>query len=256
MKSVGEHGKRWIAFGGLFLVFASGAYLRFSGIRWGLDTGYSHNRGFQPDEFVSLRGVLPIDVRAGRLKAQGAYFEGTFNYYLWDIPVVVKESLTGRQHQSATYSKDEFKFALLSGRTMTVAFDLFTALTIFLIIREAGGSCLASILGGFFYCIVPMQVIYAHFMRPHVLINLVFALVFWQSLLLFRNFCWWRFLLIGTLSGLAAATRYPMGIIVALPILLLLFRPVAAGQTRKGPALVVGRRINFWIICWASLFVH
>ena len=58
------------------------AYLRIPGLSWGLSSGYGHDLNFQPDEFVSLRGVLQLDLLAGRIKTPGAYFEGTFNYYL------------------------------------------------------------------------------------------------------------------------------------------------------------------------------
>src|SRR6266480_6888798 len=62
-----------------------GAYLRVAGLTWGLNSGYGHDLNFQPDEFVSLRGVLQLDLLAGNIKAPGAYFEGTFNYYVWAV---------------------------------------------------------------------------------------------------------------------------------------------------------------------------
>jgi hypothetical protein len=65
------------------------AYLRIPGLSWGLSSGYGHDLNFQPDEFVSLRGVLQLDLLAGRIKTPGAYFEGTFNYYLWAVPQAV-----------------------------------------------------------------------------------------------------------------------------------------------------------------------
>ncbi len=39
-----------------------------------------------PDELISLRGILQIDLLRGQIKAPLAYFEGTFNYYLWALP--------------------------------------------------------------------------------------------------------------------------------------------------------------------------
>src|ERR1700755_957289 len=42
-----------------------GAYLRVTGLSWGLNSGYGHDLNFQPDEFVSLRGVLQLDLLAG-----------------------------------------------------------------------------------------------------------------------------------------------------------------------------------------------
>jgi hypothetical protein len=58
-------------FSGLLLL---AAYLRITGLSWGLSSGYGHELNFQPDEFVSLRGVLELDLLAGRIKAPDAYF--------------------------------------------------------------------------------------------------------------------------------------------------------------------------------------
>lgn len=70
-------------FAGLLLL---ATYLRLTGLAWGLNGGYGHDRNLQPDEFVSLRGVLQLDLLKGRITCPGAYFEGTFNYYLWAVP--------------------------------------------------------------------------------------------------------------------------------------------------------------------------
>src|SRR5439155_12942444 len=70
-------------FSGLLLL---AVYLRITGLSWGLCSGYGHDLNFQPDEFVSLRGVLQLDLLAGRIKTPGAYFEGTFNYYFCAVP--------------------------------------------------------------------------------------------------------------------------------------------------------------------------
>src|SRR5881628_1307657 len=78
--------RRVVLFSGLLLL---AAYLRLTGLSWGVSSGYGHDLNFQPDEFVSLRGVLQLDLLAGRLKTPGAYFEGTFNYYLWAVPQAV-----------------------------------------------------------------------------------------------------------------------------------------------------------------------
>src|ERR1700747_2928201 len=73
---------RLALFSGLLLL---AGYLRVMGLSWGLNSGYGHELNFQPDEFISLRGVLELDLLAGHIKAPGAYFEGTFNYYLWAV---------------------------------------------------------------------------------------------------------------------------------------------------------------------------
>ena len=208
-------------FSGLLLL---AGYLRAVGLTWGLDSGYGHDLQFQPDEFVSLQGVLELDLLAGRIKAPGAYFEGTFNYYLWAVPQAVhKLAANKRTSFGSPMSTTEYSNLLYVCRSMSVVFDLCTLVIVFLAIREATQKFYASFVGALCYAVIPMQVIYAHFMRPHVLSNLLCALVIWLSLKLRNSQRWHLIFLVGLLSGLGAATRYPVGLVVVIPCLYLLF---------------------------------
>jgi dolichyl-phosphate-mannose-protein mannosyltransferase len=199
------------------------AYLRL----WGLESGYGHNNNFQPDEFISLRGVLQIDLESGKLKVPGAYFEGTFNYYLWALPLVARDVTTTTKYAPGQQpSAEKFRFLLYSGRLMSVAFDLATILVIFFIIGNVTGAFMPAIVGSFLYSIAPMQVIYSHFMRTHLLSNLLCSLVILLSLKARRHRRWWLFLFIGILCGLGMATRYPVGVIAVIPCLILMFQKV------------------------------
>src|SRR5207253_11276702 len=108
-------------------------------------------------------------------------------------------------------------------RWMSILFDLCSIVIVFLAIREASQNFYASLVGALCYAVLPMQVIYAHFMRTHILINLLCALVIWLSLKLRKSQPWPLLLLVGLMSGLVAATRYPVGLIVVIPWLYLLF---------------------------------
>jgi hypothetical protein len=208
-------------FAGLLLL---GAYLRITGLTWGLTSGYGHLRNFQPDEFVSLRGVLQIDLLTGGLKAPGAYFEGTFNYYLWAVPqAILKISGKKDARPAASINAKDQSDLLYICRWMSVLFDLCTIVVVFLAIREARQNFYAALVGALCYAVLPMQVIYAHFMRTHILSNLLCALVIWLSLKLRKSQRWQLLFTVGVISGLGAATRYPVGIIVVIPCLYLLF---------------------------------
>ena len=207
-------------FSGLLLL---AAYLRITGLSWGLNSGYGHDLNFQPDEFVSLRGVLQLDLLAGRIKAPGAYFEGTFNYYLWAVPQAILKILGKKSAAPAdSMTANEQSDLLYICRWISVLFDLCTIVIVFLAIREASRSFYASFVGALCYSVLPMQVIYAHFMRTHILSNLLCALVIWLSLKLRQSQPWQMLLAVGVISGLAAATRYPVGIIVVIPCCYLL----------------------------------
>src|SRR5207249_6565295 len=103
--------RRVVLFSGLLLL---AAYLRLTGLTWGLHSGYGHDLNFQPDEFVSLRGVLQLDLLAGNIKAPGAYFEGTFNYYLWAVPQAVLNltATKDRDFGDSITTKDHSNFFL------------------------------------------------------------------------------------------------------------------------------------------------
>jgi hypothetical protein len=208
-------------FAGLVLL---AAYLRVAGLTWGLNSGYGHDLNFQPDEFVSLRGVLELDLLAGHIKAPGAYFEGTFNYYLWAVPQALLKLTASKNADLNDSTKTQRHSDLLYvSRWMSVLLDLCTIVIVFLAIREATRKFYPSFLGALCYAVLPMQVIYAHFMRTHILSNLLCALVIWLSFRLRKSQSWQLLFLVGLLSGLGAATRYPVGIIAVIPCLYLLF---------------------------------
>ena len=222
---------RPILFAGVLLL---AAYLRITGLAWGLKSGYGHDRNFQPDEFVSLRGVLQLDLPAGRIKDPEAYFEGTFNYYLWALP---KALLRISGEEGAHLSTRAVADLLYVCRWMSVLFDLCTIVVVFLAIMEATNSFSSSLLGALCYAVLPMQVIYAHFMRTHILSNLLCALVIWFSLKFRQSQRWQTLLAVGFICGLGAATRYPVGIIVVIPCFYLLFNDSGNLPDSKNGAL-------------------
>lgn len=201
------------------LVLLLGGYLRAVGLTWGLESGYGHMRNYQPDEFVSLRGVLQVDLLAGKLAAPAAYFEGTFNYYLWAVPVAVTKALHRAVSTSHPPDVVHVRQILYSGRIMTVVFDVVTIAVVFLAVYEATTSFWPGWIASLFYAVIPMQVIYAHFMRTHVLANLLCALVFWLAIKSLRVQKWWMLFTCGILAGLGAATHYPTIVIAAIPCL-------------------------------------
>jgi Dolichyl-phosphate-mannose-protein mannosyltransferase len=208
-------------FAGMLLL---ATYLRVVGLTWGLHSGYGQELNLQPDEFISLRGVRELDLLAGHLKAPGAYFEGTFNYYLWAVPQAV---LKLRANKNAglvdAINAEDVADLLYISRWISVVVDLCTIVIIFLALKEVTQRFYPSLVGALCYVVLPMQVIYAHFMRTHILSNLLCALVIWLSFKLRKSQSWQLLLLVGLISGLGAATRYPVGLIAVIPCLYLLF---------------------------------
>jgi hypothetical protein len=190
-----------------------------------MNSGYGHYLNFQPDEYISIRGMLPIKPLAGKLRAPDAYFEGTFNYYLWAVPETIRELFgAGRPMPEENARSAKAKFILFSGRLMTVTFDLATLILLFAVITEMTGRHAGALFGAFLYGILPMQVIYSHFMRTHVLSNLLLVVVIWLSFKVVRHRRSWLFVITGVVAGLAATTRYPVGILLSVPCLFILFQ--------------------------------
>src|SRR5438132_7794899 len=132
-----------------------GASLRVLGLSWGLNSGYGHDLNFQPDEFVSLRGVLQLDLLAGRIKAPGAYFEGTFNYYLWAVPQAMLK-ISGKKdvRPADSMNANDQSDLLYICRWMSILFALCSFLIVFLAIREASQNFYASLVGALCYAVL------------------------------------------------------------------------------------------------------
>jgi 4-amino-4-deoxy-L-arabinose transferase-like glycosyltransferase len=189
---------------------------------------------------------------AGDIKAPGAYFEGTFNYYLWAVlQAALKIAANKQAHLGDSMSLTGYSDLLYLCRWMSVLFDLCTIVVIFLAIREATHEFYPSLVGALCYAVIPMQVIYAHFMRTHILSNLLCAVVIWLSLKLRKSESWQLLVVAGLISGLGAATRYPVGIIVVIPCLYLLlgdgnnFRNWKLRILQRAKTLLTGR---IWLI--------
>lgn len=215
----------------LCLIVAVSAWFRLSGIGWALESGYGHYLNYQPDEFISMRGMLPIQLLEGKLKAPEAYFEGTFNYYLWAVPEMFYRICRGAPAiVGENVPLEQFKFILLSGRLMAVAFDLAALLFIYAIIVALTGSSGPALFGAFLYGIMPMQVIYSHFMRTHLLSNLLCVMVLWLSLKAIKHRRWWLYCAAGLVAGLGGAARYPVAVILSIPFFLMLFSVNEKGE--------------------------
>src|SRR6266498_1414468 len=116
----------------------------------------------------SLRSALFAGVLllAGRLKTPGAYFEGTFNYYLWAVPqAVLKLAANKHADLSDSVNAQDHSDLLYISRWMSVLVDLCTIVIVFLAIKEATRRFYPSLIGALCYSVLPIQVIYAHFMR-------------------------------------------------------------------------------------------
>jgi hypothetical protein len=92
-----------------------------------------------PYESVSMVGMRQIDLLHGRIEAPAAYFEGTFNYYLWALPIAGAQLIGYPVVHADDHS---YRHILLWARLITVLLDELTIVIVFLAALRSDGELL------------------------------------------------------------------------------------------------------------------
>lgn len=217
----------------LFLILVLGAYLRFSGLHWGLPSASMQHPPFHSDEIYVASVIQQVDFAHLRGQPDGAHREGTAIYYIWILGSVLMYlfgGLTQLPINIQGYNQD-YANLIYMGRVIGQSFDLGSVILVYLILTRITQGFIAPLLGALVLAIYPFEVIHGHYMRPHVPANFFALFLVWSSLKLYEKqnwspraeikaFCW-----LGLVAGFTTAARYTYGVIAILfPIMLIAYR--------------------------------
>lgn len=209
------------------LIAATALALRVTAIDWGAPTKEIQCPSFHPDEPQLMAALSQIDISRGDLEPEGAHFEGAFVHYLYYMEALVLRAagvLTALPHQFIKYDAN-YRTMLIAGRILTALFDIAAVILIALLVMRLTASPLASLIAAAMLAFAPFEVIHAHFMRQHIVVNCMLVIMMMLSFGMYRTKHLWRYIIAaGLLAGAAAAARYPSGIMLVLPAAVLFLR--------------------------------
>jgi hypothetical protein len=206
------------------------ALLRLRGLAWGLPTAEMPHAPYHPDETWAMSVLRQLDPGHLRLNAVDAHREGTLAYYLWMFGALVLQAF-GAVSTSlpliAEYGTD-YRRVLLAGRVVTAALDLGSVALVFLGLHKVCRGLTAPTVGALALAIAPFEVVYAHYMRTHIVANFFLTLAIFLSLdLAVGDAGRRRLAAIGLACGFAAASKYPAGVVALVPVMFLIARRIS-----------------------------
>ncbi len=170
-----------------------------------------------------------------------AHREGSLGYYIWSIGALI-----ARLQDYNVPAK-----TLFYSRLISILFDVASVALVFLIGTKLSSKKSIGLFSALLFAILPFEVIYSRYMRPHTMANFfVLATVYFSTFLEASSpKIKFPYLKIGILAGLATATRYPSVIVLFFPVFLLILetfknKTIAIQQAVKG-SLLIG---VFWIL--------
>lgn len=197
--------------------------LRLSGLTWGIPNDVTQFSPFFSDEGWMMEGIMALNPDLGDYNPDSGHREGTLSYFvIWLLCLVLHSVnlLNTLPHQVPLFGS-EYALIVYIGRLVIALSDTLSVLLLFLIVLKLTKNRTSAAVAAFALAIMPFEVIYAHFLRGHIMANFFLLLgIFW--LVRYdgskRNTdC----VLCGLSFGFAAATRYPSAIGFLVPALYL-----------------------------------
>jgi hypothetical protein len=206
------------------LVLLLGTYLRFSAITWGIPTREFPHEPYHPDETWALHVLGYTNIPEGIFNPKEAHREGTLSYFVWLAVGYVAEKagyltrLPPFQLAGPSLAGDPATFLVL-GRSVVAISDLLSSILVFLCVFTATRHFWASLLGMLVLLITPFEMVYAHFLRTHVMSNFMATATLAFTFYLVKSYRPTLSFLAAFCSGLGFATRYPTAVVGIAPLL-------------------------------------
>ncbi|MEM7204867.1 MAG: glycosyltransferase family 39 protein [Planctomycetota bacterium] len=225
----------------LLAIVIVAAALRWAGMDWGLPSA-THLFPFHPDELTNINAPRRM-LESGDLNPRFFHYGSLYSYLVW-LAYLPCRALGGLE-QTATY--------FWIGRLVVLGCALLTLPVLFAIGRLLGGERLGLIAAALL-AVTPAHVMHGAFATVDVPSILFAALSLWLALrALEATATPRRWLVFGATvcCGLAAATKYPMGIVGLASLVAIGLARVDTPRERAGDAAVavLGGAVGFLLGC-------
>jgi hypothetical protein len=205
----------------IILCLLLGTLVRINGITWGIPQDLAQHAPLHPDEAWAMTVLSQFNIDLLDLNPEEAHREGTFAYFIWGaIAYLLKlfGLIKNTPFLGQAYDND-YATVLLAGRLVTSIIDIISGVLVYMCINLCTRKFIPSFIGLLVFLFTPFEVIHAHFMRTHIIANFFICAVIYFSFRIINSKSLFNFVMIGFLSGLGIATRYPTGAILIVPAL-------------------------------------
>ncbi|MBI4805226.1 MAG: glycosyltransferase family 39 protein [Desulfovibrio sp.] len=246
----------------IFIVLILAATLRIAGITWGLPSP-EMPLILHPDENRTIGALATVNIAKGELTPILGHMDGMLAYYLWTGALGAAKAvglIDVYAYQASTNGEQYSKMVLVS-RLLVVAFDLASIALVYATLRRLRVRPIFASLGAAVLAVVPIEVVYSHYMRPHIISNFFVTLTFFVTAVMLQSLRMrWR-ALAGLVCGLATATMYPAILTMIIPLSAITYEELI--QKRKSTLfsnVAVGAIFNrnlvaFFIAFFVGFFV-
>lgn len=239
----------------LALVLLLAAYLRMTGLNWGIPTSGLRHFPFHPDEAWAMDVLGEIDLSLQRFNPPSAHREGTLTFYIWTAVAWIAKAVGHVGHMPSDLSGygADYRRLMHLIRLVPATFGTFSVFLVYLIIKRITDSRASAVLGALVLAVMPFSVIYAHYIRSHIMSNtFVLASVYFSLFLYARED---KAILsgVGLSAGLAAASRYTSGACLLIPVLILAIKrlPAEGHWTERIRAMLTPQLAGRWLLLGA-----
>jgi len=243
------------------IIFFIAIALRYPGLTWGLPSDSLPFAPYHPDEVFSISNLSAFKFLEGEIVTR-AYREGNFAYYIWALfsyILYVLNFLPVLPHQLSGAGSDMASVIFVS-RMINIVIDAGSAVLVFFVIRKISGYKLGAFVGGATFAIIPFEVIYSIYMRPHTTASFFVLLCIFVSLDIYRKNHIKTYFFAGALTAIATSTRYTALSVAGIPMLFYLWNKILYLYPkrlvlRKWMTGIFEKRIMFFVVTMMVVFI-